>query len=55
MTITEAREYFNAARDAHAANGDHDAAARTELLREYFTNPEFRTALANHLFAGGAA
>jgi len=42
----DAREIFDAARDAAKARGDVDAASRAELLREFFTNPEFRKALS---------
>lgn len=47
MTNTEAREIFNQAiRNAQ----DADQIARIELAREYFTNPAFRHALADHLW-----
>lgn len=50
MTTQQAREIFNAAAGAHLARGDADAAAKVELVREYFTNPKFAKALADHLW-----
>jgi len=51
MTTNQAREIFNQA----AANAtDADAIARIELAREYFTNPTFRKALADHLWEKAA-
>lgn len=50
MTNQAAREVFN---QAIAATKDADQVARIELAREYFTNPTFRKALADHLW--GAA
>jgi len=53
MTTQEARDIFTKAAQAAADRGDKDAAARAELAREYFTNPEFRAALADHLWNAG--
>ncbi len=50
MTTQQAREVFNRAVQAAQASGDHDAVANIEICREYFTNPEFRKALADHLW-----
>ena len=47
MTNTEAREIFNA---AIANETDADRIAKVELLREYFTNPEFRAAMADEVY-----
>jgi hypothetical protein len=52
MTTTEAREIFN---QAIASTTDADAIARIEIAREYFTNPDFRRALADHLWESRAA
>lgn len=54
MATAEAREIFNRAAAEAIAKGDADAAARIELAREYFTNPEFRSALAEHLWQTAA-
>jgi hypothetical protein len=45
MNSTEARAIFDAARDKAMVEGDADGAARAELLREYFCNPDFREKL----------
>lgn len=50
MTTTEARKVFDQIAATHRAKGDRDAAANVELCREYFTNPTFRAALADHLW-----
>lgn len=42
MTSAAARTVFNEVAAAHRANGNHEAAARAEIAREYFTNPNFR-------------
>lgn len=42
MTNNEAREIFN---QAIANEKDADRIAKVELLREYFTNPTFRSAM----------
>lgn len=54
MTNTEAREIFSRAAAGHRAAGNLDQAADVELVREYFTNPTFRKALADHLWANAA-
>lgn len=48
MTDTAAREVFDR---AITATTDADAIARLELAREYLTNPDFRTKLADYLWA----
>lgn len=47
MTVEQAREVFDV-----AAKGttDADRIARIELLREYFTNEDFRRAFADHVW-----
>jgi len=50
MTTAEARAHIDAWAAAHRAAGNHDRAAEIELAREYFTNPEFRAALAAHVW-----
>jgi hypothetical protein len=45
MDNTEAREIFDAVRAKALDEGDADGAARAELLREYFCNPDFREKL----------
>lgn len=44
------RRQFDKVRDAAVAKGDLDAAARIELAREFFTNPAFAKALADHVW-----
>ena len=44
MTNTEAREIFDR---ALAGETNADRIAKVELLREYFTNPSFRAAMAD--------
>ena len=51
MTTEQAREVFTKAADTAHAKGDKDAVAKIELAREYFTNPAFAKALADHLWA----
>lgn len=46
MNNQEARRIFD---QAIANETDQDRIARVELLREYFTNPEFRAALLDHV------
>lgn len=48
MTNQAAREVFN---QIIATLTDADQIAKIELSREYFTNPEFAKALADHLWA----
>jgi hypothetical protein len=48
MTNQQAREVFN---QAIANTKDADAIAKIELCREYFTNPKFRKALADHVYS----
>ena len=50
MDTAAATEIFNAAADKARAEGRADDLAKIELVREYLTNPEFRAALAAHLF-----
>ncbi len=50
MTTNQAREIFNQIAATHRANGDLDQAAKIELAREYFTNPTFAKALADHVW-----
>jgi protoheme ferro-lyase len=47
MTTTEARAVFNS---VIATESNPDRVAKLELLREYFTNPEFRKALEDHVW-----
>ena len=47
MTNQAAREVFN---QVIAAQAGADKIARLELCREYFTNPDFRKALENHVW-----
>lgn len=49
MTNQAAREVFN---QVLATQTDADKIAKLELAREYFTNPDFRKALENHLWEG---
>jgi hypothetical protein len=46
MTNEQAREIFN---QSIANETDADRIATVELLREYFTNPEFRAAMQNEV------
>lgn len=48
MTNPAAREVFN---QVIATLTNADQIAKIELAREYFTNPEFAKALADHLWA----
>jgi hypothetical protein len=50
MTNQQAREIFTRAAEAHRAAGNHDQAASAELMREYFTNPQFRKGLEDHVW-----
>lgn len=50
MTSQQAKEVFNQAAEAHRAAGNHDKAANAEIMREYFTNPTFRAAMANFVW-----
>lgn len=43
MTNQEIRNGFNQMIAAAVAAGDHDAVAKFELAREYFTNAAFKT------------
>jgi len=47
MTATEARQVFDS---AIATETDADRIAKLELLREYFTNADFRKALEDHVW-----
>lgn len=47
MTTEQAREIFN---QAIAKTTDADKIANIEICREYFTNPTFAKALADHLW-----
>lgn len=51
MTNEQAKAVFEKAIEAHRADGDRDGVARCELLREYFTNTEFRGALTEFVFS----
>lgn len=56
MSAAEARRVF----DSAIAAADPGQVAKLELAREYFCNPSFRAALADHVYAlntaqGGAA
>lgn len=46
MTNQQAREIFD---QAIANETDPDRIANVELMREYFTNPEFRVAMQNEV------
>lgn len=48
MTNEQAKEVFNAAisNETHA-----DKIANIEICREYFTNPDFRKALEDHVWS----
>ncbi len=48
MTNSQAKAIFN---KAIAATTDADAIARLELVREYCTNPAFKVALEDHVWA----
>lgn len=47
MTATEARAIFD---QAIANTADPDRIAKIELMREYFTNADFRKALEDHVW-----
>ena len=47
MTNEQIREAFN---QAISNSTDADAIAKLELAREFFTNPEFRRALEEHIW-----
>jgi hypothetical protein len=51
MTREQARTVFDAEVDKAKAAGDDDRVARVELMREYFTNPPFRRAMEDFVFA----
>ena len=48
MTNAEARAIFD---QAVARSTTPDQRAKAELVREYFTNPTFRAAMADHVAA----
>jgi hypothetical protein len=50
MSNQEIRNGFNQMIKAAVAAGDHDAVARMEVAREYFSNPQFKAALQDHLW-----
>ena len=50
MTTEEARAIFNQIADEQRKAGKLDAAADTELIREYLTNPTFKQALEDHIW-----
>lgn len=50
MSSTEIRTGFDQMIQAARAAGDHDAVARLEVAREYFTNPDFKQGLQDHLW-----
>ena len=45
MNTEQVRKIFDSVAQAHRNHGDHDRAAQTELVREYFTNPKFKKTL----------
>jgi hypothetical protein len=50
MSKNEIRTGFNQMIAAASAAGDHDAVARMEVAREYFTNENFKRGLQDHLW-----
>lgn len=54
MTKTEIRKEFDSLASKLRAAGHQDAAARAEVLREWFTNEDFRKALAGYSFKANA-
>ena len=50
MTTNEARNVFNQMVEEAAKNGNHETVAKIELAREFFTNPDFRKALEQHVW-----
>lgn len=50
MTNDEAKATFDKIATEQRNAGKLDAAATTELIREYFTNADFRNALADFTF-----
>ena len=54
MNTNEAKATFNQMADTFRAAGDMDRVARIELAREFFTNPDFRKALEDHLWKAAA-
>ncbi len=50
MSNQEIRNGFNQMIKAAVAAGDHDAVARMEVAREYFSNPQFKAALQDHIW-----
>ena len=45
FSTQEIRDGFNQMIEAATSAEDHDAVARLEIAREYFTNPSFKAAL----------
>lgn len=50
MTNEAARAIFTAAHEAAIARNDLEAAAKLEVIREYFTNEAFRANLQQHVW-----
>jgi hypothetical protein len=50
MTTAEARAIFNQIADEQRKAGKLDAAADTELIREYLTNHDFKKALEDFIW-----
>lgn len=50
MSNQEARENFNQVAERYRQAGNHDQAAKVELIREYLLNKEFRRALEDHVW-----
>lgn len=50
MTADEAKAIFDKIANEQREAGKLDAAATTEIIREYFTNADFRQALADYTF-----
>ena len=50
MTDQEIRTGFDQMITAAKTAGDHDAVARLEIGREFFADPEFKTALQEHVW-----
>lgn len=50
MSTTEIRAGFNQMIQAALAAGDHDAVARMEVAREYFTNSAFKAAFQDEVW-----
>ena len=51
MNTQQARAVFTQAAASAAAKGDAEAVNRIELAREYFTNPDFRSAMERFVWS----